>query len=67
MAKLRSTSKASHRRKGRPPLSSEVARSHRIVTFVTAGEKAELDKLAERELTSLSTVCHRLIAAGLKK
>jgi len=52
---------------GRPPLTREVARSERVVTFVTEHEKTSLKNLAEATSQSLSAVCHRLIAQGLKR
>jgi hypothetical protein len=63
----RSAAGDGHVRLGRPPLPPEAARQQRVVTFVTAGEKVLLDKLARSESSSLSAVCHQLIAAGLKK
>ena len=53
-------------RKGRPPLPEEVSRPHRVVTFVTSAEKAMLDELAQRDASSLSAVCHKLIKTGLR-
>jgi len=57
----------SGRSMGRPPLPREVARSKRVVTFVTEPEKASLELLAEVTSLSLSAVCHRLIAQGLER
>jgi len=53
-------------RKGRPPLPEEVSRPHRVVTFVTSAEKAMLDERVQRDASSLSAVCHKLIATGLR-
>lgn len=50
---------------GRRPLPSEVARSERVVTFVTRKEKQHLEDLANAASKSVSAVCHRLIAQGL--
>lgn len=52
---------------GRPPLPREIARSERIVTFVTEQEKASLKRLADAASLSLSAICHRLIAQGLRR
>jgi hypothetical protein len=52
---------------GRRPLPREVARSARVVTFVTEQENASLKQLADATSQSLSAVCHRLIAQGLKR
>ena len=46
--------------RGRPPLPPDVARRIRVVTFVTAREKAMLDDLADSRSTSLSGICHEL-------
>jgi len=54
------------RRNGRPPLPREIARSKRVVTFVTEGDKIKLDELAIKQSTSLSAVIYDLISAGLK-
>ena len=52
---------------GRPPLPREIARSERIVTFVTGQEKANLKRLADVASLSLSAICHRLIVQGLRR
>lgn len=52
---------------GRPPLPREIARSERIVTFVTGQEKTSLIRLADAASLSLSAYCHRLIAQGLRR
>jgi hypothetical protein len=52
---------------GRPPLPREIARSERIVTFVTGQEKTSLTRLADAASLSLSAYCHRLIAQGLRR
>ena len=52
---------------GRPPLPRKVARSRRVVTFVTEREKACLERLAGAASQSVSAVCHRLIAEGLER
>jgi len=62
----RSTSAVSQTQ-GRPPLPREIARSERIVTFVTGQEKTSLTRLADAASLSLSAYCHRLIAQGLRR
>ena len=57
----------SGRTMGRPRLPREDARSARVVTFVTEQENASLKQLADATSQSLSAVCHRLIAQGLKR
>ena len=52
---------------GRPPLPREIARSERIVTFVTGQEKANLKRLADATSLSLSAICHRLIVQGIQR
>jgi hypothetical protein len=52
---------------GRPPLPREIARSERIVTFVTGQEKASLERFADAASLSLSAICHRLIVQGLRR
>lgn len=54
------------RRLGRKPFPSEVARSERVVTFVTRKEKQQLEDLANAASQSVSAVCHRLLAQGLR-
>lgn len=53
-------------RRGRPPLPADIVRQQRIVTFVTAQEKAQLEALSEQQSRSLSAICHQFIAAALK-
>lgn len=51
---------------GRPPLNPETVRSNRIVTFVTKSELAKLERIADQEKLSLSTVVHRILTGFLK-
>jgi len=51
---------------GRPRLDPEVARTNRIVTFVTNREMTELELIAEQEGKSLSAVVHRILSGYLK-
>ena len=66
-AKAEKVAPGSGRAMGRPPLARNVARSKRIVTFVTEQEKASLKQLADATSQSVSAVCHRLIAQGLAR
>lgn len=54
------------RRKGRPPLPPDLARSIRIVTFVTSSERTMLDVLVAQRGTSLSALCYELMVEALK-
>jgi len=47
---------------GRPPLGKDEVRNARIVTFVTRGQMAQLNKLKQERDVSLSTLCHSIIA-----
>ena len=55
------------RKFGRPPLPSEKARSHRVVTFLTTSELEELKRLAATQNQTVSAAAHRILAASLKK
>jgi hypothetical protein len=52
-------------RMGRPPLAKEMARSNRVVTFVTDGELEELVHGAEREGRSLSGHVREILLRGM--
>jgi hypothetical protein len=52
-------------RMGRPPLAAEHARSERVVTFVTPGERESLKQLSARWNLPLSTTVHRLLSEVL--
>ena len=54
------------RRRGRPRLQEDVVRSNRVVTFVTNEELRLIAEIADRESSSISSVCHQLVAAGLE-
>ena len=47
---------------GRPRQNPEDVRSKRIATFVTMGELAKLERIAEKERVSLSAVVYRMIS-----
>ena len=53
------------RRRGRPPAPSSVARSNRLVTFVTDNELEYLMNIVDDEDRSMASVIHRVIAAHI--
>jgi len=57
--------KIGRKRMGRPRLNPEVARTNRIVTFVTNREMVELERIAEREGRSLSAAVHQILSKFL--
>lgn len=61
-----STGKGSKPR-GRPPLPPDKVRANRVVTFVTNPELALLKQLSKEESDTISAICHRIIARGLKR
>ena len=67
LAKRMMPKQPKRKRRGRPPLPRQLTRSVRVVTFVSEGEKMSLDRLVEDRHTSLSAVCHELIARGLER
>ncbi len=54
------------RRFGRPSRNPESVRSKRIATFVTTGELAQLECIAEQKNISLSAVVYRMISNHLQ-
>ena len=54
-------------RRGRPHLAADVARDHRVVSFLTRGEKDALVAMAEGRDKSISSLCHELIVEGLAR
>ena len=52
-------------RMGRPPLPKEKVRSHRVVTFVTEAERAQLEKRAREVGTSVSGLLHEAVQRSL--
>jgi hypothetical protein len=60
------TSDSPTRGKGRPKLSQDIARTKRVVTFVTAQEFAMLQEYAGSRSSSLSATCHKLLCDALK-
>lgn len=56
-----------HKKKtrGRPPLPADIARSERVVTFVTRTEIEILTKLSAAEGKTLSALCHDLLVDSM--
>ena len=54
------------RRRGRPPVPEEKARSQRVVTFVTRDELEALKTMANGTGCTLSSAVYGLIRRGLK-
>jgi hypothetical protein len=57
---------ARKRRPGRPRTPSKVARSNRLVTFVTDEEMEHLMRVVVEEDRSMASVIHRIIAAHIR-
>jgi hypothetical protein len=55
-----------HPKFGRPPLAPERVRSNRVVTFVTNDELNMLQEMTAKTDTSLSALCHHILADYLK-
>ena len=54
-------------RLGRPPLPPGDTRCKRVVTFVTRSEMQHLQNLSAEISSTLSSICHRIIADYLTK
>ena len=54
------------RRLGRPPKPEGSARSERVVSFVTAGEFRQLEKISLKKRVSLSAVIHSMVVRSLE-
>ena len=54
-------------RLGRPPLPPSVTRCKRVVTFVTRSEMERLQNLSTENNSTLSSICHRIIAEYLTR
>ena len=52
---------------GRPPLNPEEVRSNRIVTFVTNSEMAKLERKADQERVSLSSVAYQILSKFIRE
>jgi hypothetical protein len=53
------------KQRGRPPFPPEIARSRRVVTFVTELELVQLQRIAERRKLALSATIHEIITEKL--
>ena len=58
---------AARPRRGRPLGLPDRVRSHRVVTFLTEAEMAQLQLLSESEDRSLSAVAHDILARSLRR
>jgi len=54
-------------KRGRPKSARNLARPHRIVTFVTDREKTLLEQVTLKEERSMAAVVHRIITAHFEK
>jgi len=54
-------------RLGRPPLPPGDTRCKRVVTFVTRSEMERLQKMCVENSSTLSSICHRILAEYLTK
>ena len=54
-------------KRGRPKIAGNIARPHRIVTFVTDNERALLEQVALDEERSMAAVVHRIIKTHFVK
>ena len=54
-------------RMGRPRQNPEIARSNRVVTFVTDKELAQLERMADFKKASLSAIVHSILHSFLKE
>ena len=66
MAERKNENKAARQTRGRPRVSSRVARPHRLVTFVTERELQFLTQVVNEEDRSMASVVHRIIVAHIK-
>ena len=62
----KATLSTGRQRLGRPRLDPKTVRSNRIVTFVTNSELTKLERKADQERVSLSSVVHRILSGSLK-
>ena len=58
---------ARRKRRGRPPVPPDQARSHRVVTFVTDSELFQLQSMSNEMDTTLSATIHRLLTESLRE
>jgi hypothetical protein len=54
-------------KRGRPRTARNLARPHRIVTFVTDMEKEQLEQVTLNEERSMAAVVHRIIKAHFEE
>jgi hypothetical protein len=54
-------------RLGRPPLPPGDTRCKRVVTFVTRSEMEHLQNLSAENRSTLSSICHRILAEYLNQ
>jgi hypothetical protein len=54
-------------KRGRPRTAANLARPHRIVTFVTDLEKKQLERVTIDEERSMACVVHRIIKAHFEE
>jgi hypothetical protein len=55
-----------HKKFGRPRISREDLRDKRVVAFMTRAEVKQLEALARKERSSLSSLCHQILADHLQ-
>ena len=66
MAERKNENKSARQTRGRPRVSSRVARPHRVVTFVTERELQYLTQVVNDEDRSMASVVHRIIVSHIK-
>ena len=66
MAERKNENKAARQTRGRPRVSSRVARPNRVVTFVTDRELQFLTQVINEEDRSMASVVHRIIVTHIK-
>jgi hypothetical protein len=64
---MKSTSSTGGSKRGRPKTAANLARPHRIVTFVTDMEKRQLEQVTLDEERSMACVVHRIIKAHFEE
>jgi hypothetical protein len=64
---MKNTSSTATSKRGRPRIAGNLARPHRIVTFVTDMEKEQLEQVSLEEERSMAAVVHRIIKAHFEE
>jgi hypothetical protein len=64
---MKNSSATEKPKRGRPKSARNVARPHRIVTFVTELEKERLEQVTLDEERSMAAVVHRIIKAHFEE